>query len=53
MNSYVENSEVEMFFRIFSGNKLRDFFEKNEKYERIRRFLIYELSTLNLLCGSK
>ena len=26
--SYVKNSEVAMFFRVFTGNKLRDFFEE-------------------------
>ena len=28
MDSYVKNSEVEMFFRVFSGNELRDLFEE-------------------------
>ena len=31
MDSYVKNSEVEMFFGVFSGNELRDFLRKNEK----------------------
>ena len=31
MDSYVKNSEVVMFFRVFPGNELRDFFRKNEK----------------------
>ena len=28
MDSYVKNSEVVMFFKVFSGNELRDFFEE-------------------------
>ena len=28
MDSYVKNSEVEMFFSVFSGNELGDFFEE-------------------------
>ena len=52
MDLYVKNSEVEQFFRVFSGNELRDFFEEkcemlsNKKIEDI-----YKLSTLNLLCA--
>ena len=26
MDSYVKNSKVEMYFSVFSGNELRDFF---------------------------
>ena len=33
MDSYVKNSEVVMFFSVFSGNELRDFFE--EKWEML------------------
>ena len=28
IDPYVKNSEVEMFFRVFSGKELRDFFEE-------------------------
>ena len=33
MDWYVKNPEVEKFFRVFSGNELRDFFE--EKWENV------------------
>ena len=54
MDSYVKNSEVEMFFRVFSGNELRDFFE--EKWEMLKNKKIVDIQAFNLkslLCGSK
>ena len=30
MDSYVKNSEVVMFLRVFSGNELRDLFEEKK-----------------------
>ena len=54
MDSYVKNSEVEMFFRVFSGNELRDLFE--EKWEMLKNKKIVDIQAFNLkslLCGSK
>ena len=54
MDSYVKNSEVEMFFRVFSGNELRDFFE--EKWEMIKNKKIVDIRAFKLkflLCSSK
>ena len=54
MHSYVKNSELEMFFRVFSGNELRDFFE--EKWEMLKNKKIVDIQAFNLkslLCGSK
>ena len=48
------NSEVEMFFRVFRGNELRDFFEK--KWEILKNKKIVDIQAFNLkslLCGSK
>ena len=54
MDSYVKNSEVVMLFRDFSGNELRDFFEK--KWEMLKNKKIVDVQAFNLkslLCGSK
>ena len=54
MDSYVKNSEAEMFFRVFSGNELRYFFE--EKWEMLKNKKIVDIQAFNLksfLCGSK
>ena len=54
MDSYVKSSEEEMFFRIFSGNELRDFSE--EKLEILKIKKIVDIQAFNLesfLCGSK
>ena len=54
MGSYVKNSEVAMFFRVFTGNKLRDFFE--EKWEILKNKKSVDIQAFNLksiLCGSK
>ena len=43
-----------MFFRVFSGNKLMDFFE--EKWEMLKKKNIVDIKAVNLksfLCGSK
>ena len=51
MDSYVKNSEVEMFYSVFSENELGDFFK--EKWEMLKDKKIvdiqaFKLSTLNL-----
>ena len=53
MDSYVKNSEVEMFFRVFSGNELRDFFE--EKWEMLKNKIVdtQAFNLKSLFCGSK
>ena len=54
MDSYVKNSGVLMFFRVFSGNELRDFFE--EKWKMLKNKKIVDIQAFNLksfLCGSK
>ena len=54
MDSYAKNSEVEMFFRVFSGNELRDLFE--EKWETLKNKKIVDMRAFDLkslLCGSK
>ena len=54
MDSYVKNSEAVMFFRVFSGYELRDFFE--EKWEMQKNKKIVDIQAFNLkslLCGSK
>ena len=54
MDSYVKNSEVVMFFRVFSGNELRDFFE--EEWEMLKNKKVVDIQGFNLeslLCGSK
>ena len=52
MDSYVKNSEVEMFFRVFSGNELEDFFE--EKWEMLKNKIVHTqaFNRKSLLCGS-
>ena len=54
IDPYVKNSEVEMFFRVFSGKELRDFFE--EKWEMPKNKKIIDMQAFNLrslLRGSK
>ena len=54
MDSYVKNSEEEMFFRVFSGNEHRDLFE--EKWEILKNKKNVHIEAFNpksLLCGSK
>ena len=53
MDSYVKNSEVVMFFKVFSGNELRDFFE--EEWEMLKNKVvdIQGFNLESLLCCSK
>ena len=51
MDSYVKNSEVVMFFRVFSESELRDFFE--EKWEMLKNQKIVDIQAFTRLCGSK
>ena len=54
MDSYVKNCEVVMFFRVFSANELRDFFE--EKWKMVKNKKIVDIHVFNLkslLYGSK
>ena len=54
MDSYVKNSEVVMFFKVFSGNELRDFFE--EEWEMLKNKKVVDIQGFNLeslLCCSK
>ena len=54
MDSYVKDSEVVMFFRVFSGNELREFFEEN--WEMLKNKKVVDIQAFNLkslLCGSK
>ena len=54
MYSYVKNSEVTMFFRVFTGNELREFFE--EKWEILNNNKTVDMQVFNLKCllrGSK
>ena len=54
MELHVKNSDVEMFFRVFSGKELRDFFE--EKWQMLKNKKIVDIQTFNLkslLSGSK
>ena len=54
MDSYVKNSEEEMFCRVFSGNEHRDLFE--EKWEILKNKKNVHIEAFNpksLLCGSK
>ena len=54
IDSYVKNSEVVMFFRVLSGNGLKDFFE--EKWEMLKNKKIVDIQAFNLkplLCRSK
>ena len=54
MDSYVNNSEVVMFFRVFWGNELSDFFK--EKWEMLKDKKIADVQPFNLkslLWGSK
>ena len=53
MDSCVKNSEVVMFFRVFSGKELRDFFE--QKWEMLKNKIvdIQAFNLKSLLCGSK
>ena len=46
MDSYVKNSEVVMFFSVFPGNELRDFFE--EKWEMLKNKKIIDMQAFNL-----
>ena len=46
MDSYVKNSEVVMFFRVFSGNELRNPFEK--KWEMLKNKKIVDIQAFNL-----
>ena len=53
MDSYVKNSEEEMFCRVFSGNELSDFFD--EILEMLTNKNIVDIQVFNLkclLCGS-
>ena len=45
IDSYVKNPGAVMFFRVLSGNELRDFFEEKWQMLRIRSSLIHKLST--------
>ena len=47
MDSYLKNSEVAMFFRVFSGKELRDFFE--EKWQMPKNMKIVEIQAFSLL----
>ena len=52
MDLYVKNSGIEIFFRVFSGNELRDFFE--EKWEMLKNDKIVDVQTFNFKSrGSK
>ena len=54
MDSYVKNSEEEMFFRVFSENEHRDLFQ--EKWEMLKNKTNVHIEAFNpksLLCGSK
>ena len=53
MDLYVKNSEVELFFRVFSGNELRDFFEEKWEMQKNKVVDIQAFSLKYLLCGSK
>ena len=54
MDSYVKNSEAEMFFRVFSGNELRDFFEEKWEMQKNKKVVDKQAFSLkSLLCGSK
>ena len=48
MYSYVKNSEVTMFFRVFTGNELREFFE--EKWEILNKKKTVDMQGFNLKC---
>ena len=54
MDSYINNSEVVIFFRVFTGSEVGDFLEK--KLEMLKNKKIVDIQAFNLkslLCGSK